>query len=463
MQVKKFEAPTLQEALDHVKRELGPEAVILQTKKYKKGLGLMSKTSVEVTAAISQRAVQKKSITEKRLPKNTYDQVEKLSASRQAEIYDKMMDKHLTQAAQRTQDQVQISRRVTSPVNRTVVQSQPQPSPVSVPVRSQASTQPAPSARPITQRRYIDIPDDEVAQVARSPVSTQQKVQPQPSMLSELEELKSQIRVLTEKAHPSNPVIDEIYETLTLAGVDRKNAQSLIKKAEFEVGANDREALLDRVAQEIMDQTEVLSWLGTEKPAGAPRVLVLVGPTGVGKTTTLAKIASEAVLKRGWKVGLINLDSYKVAAFDQLATYSRILKVPFRSVASKEDLSAAVSDFQGLDLVLVDTTGRSQRDPAALQELHQVLSAIEQWESALVLSATTRDAELHESANRFHLFTPRGLIFSKLDEATSFGCIFNVSQKSKLPLLYFATGQRVPEDIEESTPERLTSLILDLE
>jgi flagellar biosynthesis protein FlhF len=223
---------------------------------------------------------------------------------------------------------------------------------------------------------------------------------------------------------------------------------------------------MDRVAGEIMLSTEVVSALAGIEPnrgeGGKPAIIALVGPTGVGKTTTVAKLASEAALRRNLRVGLVNLDSYKVAAFDQLGTYAKILNVPFRSVASKEDLAVAMQDFQSLDLVIVDTTGRSQRDPDSLRELQELLVALPDARTHLVLSATTRDMELYDMANRFSAFRPRGIIMSKLDEATIYGAIYNVSQKIKLPLAYFTTGQRVPEDIEEATRERLASLILDL-
>ncbi|MCM2324727.1 MAG: AAA family ATPase, partial [Oligoflexia bacterium] len=268
----------------------------------------------------------------------------------------------------------------------------------------------------------------------------------------------------------ANPALQSGFEQLVLNGIDRRFAFSLIKKVGFELGEESRspERVTDQVAAEIMQGTEVLSVLAGIEPASSvegrtgPVTMALVGPTGVGKTTTVAKIASEAILKRNLKVGLINLDSYKVAAFDQLGTYAKILNVPFRSVATGAELHAALLDFQALDLVLIDTTGRSQRDPEALKEMQAILQAVPGIRSQLVLSVTTRDAELYDMAGRFSLFRPQGIIMSKLDEATIFGAIYNVSQRMKLPLMYFTVGQRVPEDIEEATRERVASLVLDL-
>jgi flagellar biosynthesis protein FlhF len=274
-------------------------------------------------------------------------------------------------------------------------------------------------------------------------------------------------QLLLSRSKLSTPALQDAFEQLIVNGVDKKYAYDLIKKTAFELGeeqARSPEAVLDLLAAEAMRSTEVSSPLSGIVPqsGNGPIVIALVGPTGVGKTTTVAKIASEAILKRNLKVGLINLDSYKVAAFDQLGTYAKILNVPFRSAGTAQDLQAAISDFRGLDVVLVDTTGRSQKDPQALHEMQTLLSAVPSIRTQIVLSVTTRDTELYDVVNRFSVFRPEGIIMSKLDEGTIYGAIYNISQKAKLPLLYFTTGQRVPEDIEDATPERVASLILDL-
>jgi flagellar biosynthesis protein FlhF len=273
----------------------------------------------------------------------------------------------------------------------------------------------------------------------------------------------------------SSPAVQTALEDLILNGMDKRFAAAIARKVGFELGpegSKNPEAVMDQLAAEIMETVEIRSALASIQPQGSsttdteerpgPSVIALVGPTGVGKTTTVAKMASEALLRRGLKVGLVNLDSYKVAAFDQLGTYAKILNVPFRSTGSIEELTAAIQDFQSLDLVIVDTTGRSQRDPGSLKEMQTMLSTVPHIRTQLVLSVTTRDNELYDQAHRFSGFKPEGLIISKLDEGSIFGSIYNICQKAKLPLLYFTTGQRVPEDIEEATRERVAALILDL-
>lgn len=510
MQVKKFEAPTIQEALETIKRELGPEAIILQTKKHKKGFGLLSRSSVEVTAAVSDRSSAKKQLVERKLPESGRRAMSQMGADKQADMLDDVMDRHLNAALQQTSRQDKVDVRTSSRANSTTAASNAAASKLlpddmaTMIARAMSAQANQPSqargvtgggkltssqevAKMVTQRRYIDIgePPKPTAPVQAAPRASNQGSQGSalsevlgratqnaiaPELLGELQQLKREVKELKQVADSKvsevgfTGALQDSYEQLVMGGVDRRLALSLLKKVRFELGEkkiDNREEIADQLAAEILETTEVLNFLGEDKPTECMWV-ALVGPTGVGKTTTLAKIATEALRKRGLRVGLVNLDAYKVGAFDQLATYARILNVPFRSVSSQQDLASAIADFKGLDLVLVDTAGRSQRDAEGLQELQQLLGGIDQVKTELVLSATTRDQELLETVKRFSMFHPQGLIFSKLDEASLYGAIYNVSQKAKLPLVYFTTGQKVPEDIEEATPERVVSLLMDL-
>ena len=490
MQVKKFEAPTIQEALDNIKRELGPEAIILQTKKHKRGFGLMSRASVEVTAAVSERSMQKREFSEKRVSDRDRDAFKSMPAEKQAKIQDRYVERHeamhpragasgnsgLDALVGQMSERVEVSRQ---PARK----GQPAPAP----------------AKKITATRYIDIDADQIPEPKAAPIrapgrstvpapsnplgmSVEDEVRHLKRMIEDLKTAQDQIQAApTAEARAGaeasgnvqalgTPALQDAFDQLILGGVEKRIAFNLIKRASFVLGeslAQNPDLVIDQLAAEIMEGVEISSPLAgiyprAESNSPGPGIIALVGPTGVGKTTTVAKIASEAILKRNMKVGLINLDTYKVAAFDQLGTYAKILNVPFRSVANFEDLGAAIRDFQSLDLILIDTTGRSQRDPSSLQEMHSTLQTIPGVRTQLVLSVTTRDNELYDMANRFSIFRPQGIIVSKLDEATIYGAIFNVAQKVKLPLLYFTTGQRVPEDIEEASKERVAALVLDI-
>ncbi len=513
MQVKKFEAPTIQEALENIKRELGPEAIILQTKKHKRGFGLMSRASVEITAAVSERSMQKKEFSEKRISDRDREAFRSMPADKQAEIQDRYVERHQATHPSRNANggalaagpATTASRTRSAGIDALVNQMSERVDVNRSNTRKGAAAQQQAPAKKITATRYIDIDPDQVpaTQVApaRAPVHQQQRTHAplappsNPLAMSVEEEVRHLKRMIEElktaqereAAQPTNaarngaessgsvqalgtPALQDAFDQLILGGVDKRIAFNLIKRAGFELGeslAQNPDLVVDQLAAEIMEGVETSSPLAgifprSESNAPAPGIIALVGPTGVGKTTTVAKIASEAILKRNMKVGLINLDTYKVAAFDQLGTYAKILNVPFRSVANFEELGAAIRDFQSLDLILIDTTGRSQRDTGSLQEMHATLQAIPGVRTQLVLSATTRDNELYDMANRFAVFRPQGLIVSKLDEASIYGSIYNVAQKVKLPLLYFTTGQRVPEDIEEASKERVAALVLDI-
>lgn len=444
MQVKKFEAQTLQEALDAVKLELGPEAIILQTKRNRKRFGLLSKPSIEVTAAVSERSIVKKKAVENRLQDEGKENLKKLTAEKQATVYNKFFDKYLDKIAGKTQDRVEIQ----SSKNNSVPKA-------------------------ITKTRYIDIQDDtqpaiQSATPSPVPVSVQNPYVPPVAVK---EESMTGAQALLPKSSLFTAALQDAFEQLVVNGMDKRLALDLLRRAGFELGAeksDDTDRVLDEVAGEIIKGTEVLSLFGGLSPGEraqkgmGPFVVALLGVTGVGKTTTIAKLTAEAMGKRQLKVGLINFDVQKPTAFDQLATYAKILNVPFRSITSIEDLKSALSEFQNMDLVLVDTAGTSQRDFNSLKELEETMRQVPGIETALVLSATTRDAELYEIANRFSIFRPRGLILSKLDEAMIYGVIYNICRKTKLPLLYFTLGQRVPEDLEEATQERVAALIMEL-
>jgi flagellar biosynthesis protein FlhF len=473
MQVKKFEAPTIQEALDHVKRELGPEAIILQTKKSKRGFGIMSKATVEVTAAVSERSLGKKQAVEVRIPEASKQIINKYSAEKQAQVFDKFADRHIEQAVH-TRDQVTVadkSKRITATRY------------IDIDENKGAQTR-SPVAKPQSRESEAKSPERANSEKAKPPL--EDEVRQLKRMIQDLKSAQDEIgrahaegqnsgsadnsRIFINQISLDNPLLQDAFEQLVVNGMDRRYALSLVKKVGFELGGREsdtQDKVSDLLANEIMDSLEILSPLSDIKKetgsgiAPSPKLIALIGPTGVGKTTTIAKLASDAI-KRGFKVGLITLDSQKIGAFEQLGMYSKILGVPFRTAGSIDDLKAALSDYRSLDLVLLDTSGCSQKDPESLKKMQDLFNIMDGLRSFLVLSATTRDVELYEIVNRFAAFRPEGLVISKLDEASVYGSIYNVFQKSKLPLLYFTTGQKVPDDIEEATRERVASLVMEI-
>jgi flagellar biosynthesis protein FlhF len=195
-------------------------------------------------------------------------------------------------------------------------------------------------------------------------------------------------------------------------------------------------------------------------PDGRPRTIALVGPTGVGKTTTVAKLAATFKLKQNKRIGLITIDTYRIAAVDQLRTYAGIIGVPLQVVLSPEEMRQSLDRCGDCDAILIDTAGRSQRDDARLTELSRFLAAAEPHEVHLVLSSTCSQPVLMEAVERFSAIRTDSIIFTKLDEAVSFGVLLNVLRKVNKKLSYVTTGQEVPHQIEPGDSARLAALVM---
>ncbi|MBP3728416.1 MAG: flagellar biosynthesis protein FlhF [Pseudobutyrivibrio sp.] len=198
-----------------------------------------------------------------------------------------------------------------------------------------------------------------------------------------------------------------------------------------------------------------------------PKVVFFIGPTGVGKTTTIAKIASKFKVEEGKKVGLITADTYRMAAANQLQTYANILGVPLNVIYSPEELldtvKKQVRENDDLDVILVDTIGFSHKNEEQRQDTKKLISALGDYydsEVFLVLSATTKQRDLIDIADSYMEFAKFNLIFTKLDETKCLGNIFNMKLYTKAPLSYITVGQNVPDDIEIVNAQKLVKLLL---
>lgn len=193
-----------------------------------------------------------------------------------------------------------------------------------------------------------------------------------------------------------------------------------------------------------------------------PKVIFFVGPTGVGKTTTIAKIASSFRVEHKKKVALLTADTYRIAAAEQLRTYANILEVPFRVVYTAKEIAEAVEDFKEYDYILVDTTGHSPNNEAQCENMGDLLNSVETTtkEVFLVLSASTKYRDLMKIADTYKEIADYKLIFTKLDETSTLGNIYNLKLYTGAALSYVTCGQNVPDDIEYFNPQSTVKQLL---
>jgi flagellar biosynthesis protein FlhF len=240
-----------------------------------------------------------------------------------------------------------------------------------------------------------------------------------------------------------------------LAGEIIKTLQKQLRPEHF----SQKEFVREKLAEQVEKLLPTSGPIVRNKAVG-PHVVALIGPTGVGKTTTLAKLAANLKLREKHRVGLITLDTYRIAAVDQLKKYADIIGSPLRVVGNTEDLKEAVSQMSDCDFILIDTAGRSPNDALKLNELRGLLDSIKPDEVHLVISSTASQACVELAITKFSDVRVDKIIFTKIDEAAHVGTVLNVVRKVNKSLSYITTGQDVPDDIEVGRGRRLAQLIL---
>lgn len=255
-------------------------------------------------------------------------------------------------------------------------------------------------------------------------------------------------------------IADVFYNNLLKNEVEpdiaRKLTDTAASKLEAGMGVNDMAAQLQALISAVLGRPETI------RPGspGKPTVVIFVGPTGVGKTTTLAKIAANYLLNQKKSIGLITADTYRIAAVEQLKTYAEILGIPVSVAYTAAEIREAVNQHSDKDIVLIDTAGRSHRNRAQFEELKALIAASGADEVYLVLSATTSSRNCREILGSYDFLTNYKLIFTKIDEAPVQGIILNVRYLTGKSLSYITTGQSVPDDIETANIEKITKNLI---
>jgi len=254
----------------------------------------------------------------------------------------------------------------------------------------------------------------------------------------------------------------ELFTDLIDAELSEELARDLVDR--LRRGAADLEdpvLLKARAARMIEDEMHVCGAIPITP--GHCRTVALVGPTGVGKTTTIAKLAANFRLREKRRVGLITVDTYRIAAVEQLRTYADIIDLPMEVVSTPREMRQAVARLSDMELILMDTAGRSPRDEVKIQELKSMLTEAQPDEVHLVLSSSAASSQLVKTAERFAEVGTTALLLTKLDETTGLGNVLPLLRTSGLPLSYVTNGQNVPDDIQAADAKQLAQTVLGLE
>ncbi|MFA9478666.1 flagellar biosynthesis protein FlhF [Phycisphaerales bacterium AB-hyl4] len=460
MNLRTFTARTMAEALVHVRRTMGADAVILHTRSYKRGgiLGIGAKAVVEVTAADGREVGRKK---RSQAVRDRQEQLAALVARR------KGSDASPRVAAERLKSLSRVSERASEQRTPEPVREPEQPAMAGDLIRrtyaaaraefeqSQTPVQPAVQASVATLTPEPTYSNDQLADEMRAIKR----------MVAQMMTSKKQRQVSSDRPDVPDKLFDQ-YLALLEQEVTEELAEEIVDQVRGQLSDDDlddeqacRKAVMEAVAG-ILPTGAMSKEQSATPDDGRPRTIALVGPTGVGKTTTIAKLAATFKLKQKKKVGLITLDTYRIAAVDQLRTYAGIIGVPLRVAMSPDELEKAIDGYRDCDVVLIDTAGRSQRDDPRLGELQSFIAAAKPHEVHLVLSSTCTQKVLEDTIERFARIHTDRIIFTKLDEAVTFGVVLNVMRKVRKRLSYITTGQEVPHQIEPGRPDRLAALVL---
>jgi len=252
--------------------------------------------------------------------------------------------------------------------------------------------------------------------------------------------------------------LGELADKLVAGGIDESIIDQAIHEVNSRGGGLSGEDLSKTILSHITGRVSLAGGLSLKN--NGPKVVALVGPTGVGKTTTIAKLASIFSVIRRRRVALVSCDTYRIGAVEQLKTFADIVSLPVSVVLSPGDMQAAIKKYAGYDLVLIDTPGRSPNDRKHLQELSVLMSAANPDEIHLILSAGTRYQDLLDILEKFQLIPITHLLFSKIDETSRYGDMISLAIHTSKSISYLTTGQNVPDDITTPRPESLCRMLL---
>lgn len=461
-ELRTFRAPTMAQALAEVKKALGGDAVILHTRSHKVGgvMGVGAKQLVEITASA---------------PKGSAGGLQVRVPSRAARS---VVGAAGGGAGAKIEARPARVAAVAQPSGAATVREQA--------VESVGTRATATLERPI-ERPAGRVMERLAVRTPLSPESTKDRIILEDELAS-IKKLVGQVlqcsrQTVAHVSHASRPGASSAsasavlslgpmseplfanYMRLCDAGVPAELAEEIasdVRGALTSSQIGDAAVVRNAVLTRLASMMPVVGSMETAAPEdGRPLTIALVGPTGVGKTTTLAKLAALYKLRYGKRVGLITSDTYRIAAVDQLRTYAQIIDVPLSVVMTPEEMAEACRGMGGCEVVLIDTAGRSQHDATRLDELRSFLEACVPHQTHLALAVTAADTVMYRAADRFGAMSPDRILLTKLDEAVNFGAVAGLCRRTELPVSFVTLGQEVPDQIELAKSEKLARTVLD--
>lgn len=473
MKVKRYIVEDIPEAVQLIRSELGSDAVILNTKEIRVGgfLGMFRKKRVEVTAAIDEGA-KKPPARKPAIPQATSSRPTERTASAVG-VADPKSDAValapvLPAGAVRDRyAQPSFADKPRSPSFAAqfdnAMEQMSEPRPFAAPSDAQADTLAA-AVKVLEERegkQAKQAVEPEPVPVKATKESIPSAAEESSALLLELRSMKDMMLKLTkQQTYRTMPEsVMKWSRRLAEQGVEPQYVEQFAEAVNERLGSSEEDPLVGyETAKAVLRE-----WLQPSQGHGlspSARIIHFVGPTGVGKTTTIAKLAAEQAINNRRQVGFITADTYRIAAVDQLRTYADILNVPLEVVFSPSELTRAYKKLDDRDLVFMDTAGRNYRNELFVSEVNSLLSPGEESETILVLSMTHKYSDMKMVASQFVKYGVDQLLLTKFDETDTFGSVLNLIREYSFQISYTTCGQTVPDDIRAYDPEDLVRRLL---
>lgn len=434
MKIKRFVAKDIRQAMKMVKDELGADAVIMSNKSVADG--------VEIVAArdFDDEAIQTQLKSQVTVPKASYKAKKKIEL---ADFDQEKENLHIVSSTRKIGHDGLIPKQ---PNRRKVDQyvGYAEKLNIASPSKSPVAKKPKPAQKkPVPSMTNKQFSFDAMKDTKAASAVSEQFMQ---EMRDEIKSLKSVFNTkLSEmswaKEAQVHPVRTELLHRLTEMGISKNLSKKLANRLE---GQEDAVVAFEK-AQGMLAKVLPISNDNLLDEGG---IVALVGPTGVGKTTTIGKLAAKYILKHGSKgVALITTDNYRIGAHEQLSTYGKLLDVPVKVAANSEELTMHINNFHNKNLILIDTAGMSQRDMRLADQIQTLQQNDVPIKTYLVMSASTQQKAMNEIINVFKVFEPEACILTKLDETVALGSTLSSIIEHQLPISFMTNGQQVPEDI----------------